>query len=63
MKIGICSDHRGYNTKKELTNILKEKGYTIIDYGTYNDASTDYPIYAFKLCEAIKENNADFGMV
>ena len=29
MKIGICSDHRGYNTKKELTNILKEKGYTI----------------------------------
>lgn len=62
MKIGICSDHRGYNTKKELTNILKEKGYTIIDYGTYNDASTDYPIYAFKLCEAIKENYADFGI-
>ena len=62
MKIGISSDHRGYETKQELTNILKEKGYNIIDYGTNNTESVDYPTYAFKLCEEVKKQNLDFGI-
>ena len=54
MKIGFASDHRGYRLKKELIEIFKEE-YEVKDYGTFTEDSTDYPIYAFELCEKINE--------
>ena len=60
LKIGIASDHRGYEVKNKLIDALKKK-YEIIDYGTNNTESTDYPVYAFKLCEDI--NKIDFGIL
>lgn len=62
MRIGLASDHRGYELKEKLTNILSEKGYNITDFGTYNSDSTDYPIYAFKLCEKVISNEVDLGI-
>lgn len=53
MKIGIASDHRGYNQKEELITFLKKKGFDVIDYGTNSKESVDHPVYAFKLCEDI----------
>lgn len=61
MKIGFASDHRGYNLKNEIIEILKEK-YETIDYGTYSTESTDYPDYAFKLGQAINDKKVDFGV-
>ena len=61
MKIGIASDHRGYNLKEEIINELKEK-YEIVDCGTDSNTSVDYPDYAFKLGELIKNNSVDFGI-
>ena len=52
MKVGIASDHRGYALKQKLLEELKET-YEMIDYGTDNEESTDYPIYAFRLGEQI----------
>lgn len=52
-KIGIASDHRGYKLKQKLTQYLEKKGYTVIDYGTDNAKSVDYPEYGFKLGEAV----------
>lgn len=63
MNIGIANDHRGLELKQKLTNFLKTKGYNIIDYGTATNDSTDYPIYAFKVGEAIKDNKIDFGIL
>lgn len=63
MNIGIASDHRGFNLKQKLTNYLKELGYNIIDYGTNSIESVDYPIYAFKVGEAIKDKNIDYGIL
>lgn len=62
MKIGIASDHRGYKLKEQLKKIISEY-YEIIDYGTNNEESTDYPIYAYKLCDNIKKDKLDFGIV
>ena len=56
MKIGIVSDHRGYIIKQMLTSFLIQRGYNIVDYGTTSEESVDYPEYAFKIGEAIKEN-------
>ena len=63
MNIGIASDHRGFKLKQEVTNFLNEMGYNIIDYGTDNDNTTDYPIYAFKIGEAIKDNEIALGIL
>ena len=60
MKIGIACDHRGYERKEELKKILE---YNIIDYGCYSKEKTDYPLFAFKLSEAVINNEVDLGIV
>ena len=62
MKIGIASDHRGYNLKQQLIEELTNKNYKIEDFGTNSTESTDYTDYAFALGKAIIENNIDFGV-
>ncbi len=62
MKLGFASDHRGFKLKNELMNYFKEKGYTVIDYGTNSEESCDYPDYAYKLGNAILSNDVDYGV-
>ena len=62
MNIGIASDHRGYHLKQKLTNYLEKKGYNIIDFGTDSKESVDYPDYGFKLCDAINNNDIQYGI-
>lgn len=62
MKLGITSDHRGYNLKGELINKLQEFGYTIVDYGTNSIESCDYPDYAYKLGMGIINHDVDYGI-
>ena len=61
MKLGITSDHRGYNLKKELIKELNQN-YEIIDYGCTSTESVDYPDYAFKLGTAVASKEIDFGI-
>lgn len=61
MKLGIASDHRGYELKEKLIKALEER-YDIIDCGTTSKESTDYPDYAFKLGNLVANNEADFGI-
>ncbi len=61
-KIGIASDHRGYDLKQKLTKYLLKKGYTVIDYGCDNKNSHDYPEYGFKLGEAVSQGKVEKGV-
>ncbi len=61
MKIGIASDHRGYQLKEEIKkSFLKDE---IIDYGTNSTDTADYPDYAFLVAEAVRDKKIDFGVV
>ena len=40
MRIGIASDHRGYNLKEQIKEKMKD--YEIIDFGTNSTESIDY---------------------
>ena len=55
MKIGIASDHRGFETKEKMTKYLIEKGYDVIDYGTYSKDRTDYTKLVIKNMDASVE--------
>lgn len=60
MTIGITSDHRGYRVKKMLKDSLYN--YEVIDYGTDNEDSVDFPDYAKKLGTAIQMGEVDLGI-
>ena len=59
--IGIASDHGGYLLKEKIKEELKE--FNFKDYGTYSTESADYPIYAFKLGEAVASGEVKLGIV
>lgn len=62
MKIGLASDHRGFKLKKYLTEQLYLQNYEIIDFGTNDEESTDYPDYAFALGKAVVSKDVDYGV-
>ena len=61
MKIGIASDHRGYETKEKIKEYFKNQ-YEIIDYGTNSKERTDYPIYGIKLGEKVRDKEVEYGI-
>ena len=61
MVIGIASDHRGFELKEKILESMKE--IQLIDFGTTSDESTDYPIYAIKIGEAVKNKIIDYGIL
>ena len=63
MKIGIGNDHRGFELKKQLVKYLENLGYEVINYGSNSTESVDYPIYAFKVGEAIQKGEIDKGIL
>ena len=62
IKIGIASDHAGFELKQYLLSFLKDKGCTVTDFGTNSTASCDYPDFAHPLANAIEKNECDFGI-
>ena len=55
--IYIASDHGGFNLKAYLSKYLEKKSYNVDDLGTHSMESCDYPLFAQKLCEAVREHN------
>lgn len=61
IKLGLASDHRGYELKKKLINYL-QSDYEIIDCGTNSTDSCDYPDFAYILGEKIVNKAVDYGI-
>ena len=53
-KLGICSDHAGYELKEYLKQVLDEKGIAYQDFGTYSAESSDYPDFAHPMALAVE---------
>ena len=62
MKISIGSDHAGYKLKEALIAYLAKK-HQVLDMGTYNDDSVDYPDYAFSVSQKVVQKEVDFGIL
>ncbi|MBQ3177113.1 MAG: ribose 5-phosphate isomerase B [Clostridia bacterium] len=61
--VAIGSDHAGFALKNFLRDTLTEEGYTVIDCGTDSAASCDYPIYAEKTADAIRNHSAELAIL
>lgn len=55
-KIIVGSDHGGFEYKAIISEHLSNKGYEVIDVGTHDNSSVDYPDIAKLLAEKVLAN-------
>jgi len=62
MKIAIASDHRGFDAKRKLIPMLKQRGHQVDDFGCDSPASCDYPDYAVPAGRSVADATHDVGI-
>ena len=62
MKIGIASDHAGYELKQFVKIYLEKKGLLFKDYGTNTTESCSYADYGHKLANGIEQGEVELGI-
>lgn len=61
--IALGSDQGGFGLKQEVIKHLQEKGLEYKDYGSYDEKSCDYPVYAKKVANAVVSGECDKGIL
>lgn len=61
-KIGICSDHAGFEMKEYIKSLLNQRGFEIVDFGTHSTESCDYPDFAHLLGKEIESGALQQGI-
>ncbi len=61
--IAIGSDHGGFALKQALMKHLDERGLEYRDFGTYSEASCDYPVYAKAVAQAVAGGECSRGIL
>ena len=63
MRIGIATDHGGYDLKEELLKELEEAGHEVIDFGAHRlSKDDDYPDYVLPLAQAVAAHEVERGV-
>jgi len=63
MKLGIGSDHGGFELKEYIKKHLEKLEIEYIDYGTNSTDSVDYPDYGKRVSEAVILGEVDRAIV
>jgi ribose 5-phosphate isomerase B len=63
MKIGIGSDHAGFQYKEQIRTHLESLGHEVRDFGTFSDAPVDYPLFIRPVAEAVARGECERGIV
>jgi ribose 5-phosphate isomerase B len=62
-RIGVASDHGGFELKESLVQRLREAGYAVRDYGDLRpDPDDDYPDFVAPLARAVARGDEDRGL-
>lgn len=61
--LALGSDHGGFKYKEALKKYLENLEYNVIDVGTHNQESCDYPDFAKKVGEKIQDKTAQYGIM
>ena len=62
-KIILASDHAGFKLKEEIKKFLIKKRKKVLDLGTKNTNSVDYPDYAHHLSRRMKKDKSQLGIL
>jgi ribose 5-phosphate isomerase B len=63
MRVGIATDHGGFELKEEIVAKLRESGYEVNDFGAHAPvADDDYPDYVLPLARAVADGDVERGI-
>ncbi len=63
MRIGIATDHGGFELKTKLANQLREAGHEVIDFGAHElTPDDDYPDFVVPLARAVASGSVARGV-
>jgi RpiB/LacA/LacB family sugar-phosphate isomerase len=62
-KIAIASDHAGRELKEDLKLFLQEKSYDVVDLGTNDSNSVDYPDFGIPVAKKISQGEMERGIL
>ncbi len=63
MKLVIANDHAATDMKLEMKAYLEELGHEVIDVGTQEKTSCDYPVYGKKAAEMVASGEVEGGVL
>lgn len=63
MKVAIGGDHAGFEYKQKLVQFLEDEGFTVKDFGPFNDDSVDYPDYVHPLATSVGNGEEEMGIL
>lgn len=61
--IFVGSDHAGFGLKCAVCSHLTERGFAVNDLGVGPGERGDYPVFAFRVAEAVALSEDSFGIV
>ena len=63
MRVGIATDHGGFELKEELAAYLREAGHDVVDFGASSlNPGDDYPDFVIPLAQAIAAGKLERGL-
>src|SRR2546426_595933 len=63
MRIGIATDHGGFDLKEELIKQLRGAGHEVVDFGAHDlSEGDDYPDYVLPLAQAVATHEVERGV-
>jgi len=63
MRVGIATDHGGFDLKEELVAHLFGAGHEVIDFGAHGlSPNDDYPDFVIPLAQAVAAGKVDRGI-
>jgi ribose 5-phosphate isomerase B len=63
MTVAIGNDHAGTTYKFEIVKLLKNQGIEVINFGTDDDSSMDYPDAIHPVADAVESGKAELGII
>ncbi|GFE58914.1 ribose 5-phosphate isomerase B [Geobacter sp. AOG1] len=61
--IALGSDHGGLELKESIKELLRERGVAVVDCGTDNGNSVDYPDFGEKVARKISSGEVEKGIL
>lgn len=63
MKLSIGNDHAGTSYKFIILEALKKRNFEVVNHGTDEESSVDYPDFVHPVAEDVEQGRADFGII
>jgi ribose 5-phosphate isomerase B len=63
MRIAVGSDHRGYDLRSKIVQLLQGLGQEVVDMGAFDSGPVDYPDIAAGVAQKVSNGEVDRGIL